>query len=52
MAEVGERARDAHHVFDRAAVYAGPVIYPVLYVAAFPVYVLTGFGSGGRVLPR
>lgn len=43
----GERARVAHHAVDRTAEYAGRVIYPIAFVAAFPAYVLAG-GARGR----
>ena len=40
---------DADAVTDRAAAVVGTVVYPVAFVAAFPLYFLAG---GGGAVPR
>lgn len=41
-------AAAAYRRLDRAADAVGQVLYPPLYVAAFPLWFLSGFGGSGR----
>lgn len=43
-----QEAAAAYRKFDRAADAVGQVLYPPLYVAAYPLWFLSGFGGSGR----
>ncbi len=44
----GDQLAAAHGTVDRFADGVGRVLYPPLFVAAFPLWVLSGFGGTGR----